>query len=119
MKNLHYFETKISLEKMENGIVKINKSKESNNITVTYLAQSPNFELLSNGLIEATYINHITGEPFVLSSILYYYIFKNAIKEINFENNILNPISTSSVDMSEINYNLVKIICRHWLKEVL
>ena len=118
--NIYGFETFYSYRKLTNGLLVIDYPKEDNKHKIEFMAAPPGFDLVSSALEEATFINHITGKPFIRTSILYRYIFLNVIKHVNFTDNFeMESFSTNCLDLSKINYNLVKIICKAWLKEVL
>ena len=117
---LYPFETKYSFEKKPNGLIVIDRPTENNCYTVKFLAHGPGFELVANLLEECTYINHITGKPFVVSSLLYRKIFTSAIVQVDFpDNNLLPGFKVDQADMTTQNYNMIKIICKYWFKEVL
>ena len=114
------FEEQYSYYKLENGLEKFDTPKEDNCHIVKFLAYGPSFQVVSNALEESTYINHITGEPFIRTSILYANIFRNAVVQIEFgEDENKQTIETKKVDLSTINYNLIKIVAKKWIKEVL
>jgi hypothetical protein len=117
---LYGFETFYSYKELPNGLIVIDKPKEDNKYIVQFLAHGPKFDLIASALEDATYINHITGKPFIRTSILYRYLFTHAIVQINFpDNELMKSITVKDVDINRINYNLVKIICEHWRKNVL
>jgi hypothetical protein len=114
------FETKFSYEKHVNGLVKIDNPKDDNSFTLKFLAKGPEFDIVSLALEESTYINHITGKPFIRSSVLYKQLFKEVVVDINFPDQLdLDSIDVASADLNKINYNLVKIIMKEWLKKVI
>jgi hypothetical protein len=100
--------------------VKIDTQKVDNIFTLKFLAKGPEFDIVSLALEESTYINHITGKPFIRSSVLYRQLFQTAVVDVDFPDNPnLNPIDVASSDLNKINYNLVKIIIKEWLKKVI
>lgn len=114
------FEENYSYEKKENGFEKFDSPTESNSHTLKFLAFGPSFDIVSKALEEATYINHITGEPFIRTSVLYKTIFTEAVIQIDFiEDENLQTIQVKSLDINDINYNLIKIVAKKWIKEVL
>lgn len=114
---LYGFELEFGYEKLSNGLIKFNNQKTHK---LKYLAKGPSFEIVSNALIESTYINHITGKPFVLTSVLYKIIFESTIIEVRFEENEdLVSFVTKNIDVKKENYNLIKLISKHWLKAVI
>jgi len=118
--DLFTFEAKYSYEQYENGLVKIDTQKVDNIFTLKFLAKGPEFDIVSLALEESTYINHITGKPFIRSSVLYRQLFQTAVVDVDFPDNPnLNPIDVASSDLNKINYNLVKIIIKEWLKKVI
>lgn len=118
--DIYGFETEYSFFVLPNGLHKFDYPKKDNSYKVLYLARTPSFDLVSRMLEEATYINHITGEPFVRTSLLYREIFTKAIVSVNFQDNdLLEEIDVSKADLSKINYNLVKIICKDYMRGVL
>jgi len=118
--DLFTFEVKYSYEQYENGLVKIDTQKENNIFTLVFLAKGPEFDVVSLALEESTYINHITGKPFIRSSVLYKQLFQSVIVDVDFPDNPnLDHIDVPSADLSKINYNLVKIIIKEWLKKVI
>jgi hypothetical protein len=120
MENIFGFELDYSFEELPNGLQKFDKPKENNCFKLKYLAKGPEFDLISTALEESTYINHITGKPFVRTSILYRQILKNIIISIDFpDNQELKSISINKTDLNTMNYTLVKMICKNWIKEVL
>ena len=114
------FEAFYSYEKKENGLIKISYPTEENSYRINFIALGPTFGIISNALIESTYANHITGEPFKVTSIFNKYIFENAIKEINFpDNEEMKSINVSKTNINNLDYNLIKIIVKAWRKESL
>ncbi len=111
------FEIKYGYIKNPNGIVKFVAPTNDNNHVLKYIARGPSFELISEALTESTYINHITGNPFVLTSLFYKMIFEKAIVEIMFDNNDIESFKVSS--SKNINYSLVKMVSKNWIKGVL
>lgn len=117
--DLFGFEFDCSIQQRENGLVVFGKSTDDNKHIVKFLATGPRFDIISKAFEDATYINHITGEPFVRTSILYKLLFSQAIKKIDFvDYESLDSIEVSKVDINNLNYNLVKLICKKWLGEV-
>jgi hypothetical protein len=118
--SLYGFETQFSYKKLENGLVIFDDPKDNNNYKLKFIATGPTFDIVSSALEESTYINHVTGSPFIRTSILYKMIFKNAIKQIEFpENEDLQSIDIKTADHSKMHYNLIKIVSKRWIKEVL
>lgn len=118
--DLFTFEAKYSYEQYENGLSKIDTQKENNIFKLVFLAKGPEFDVVSLALEESTYINHITGKPFIRSSVLYKQLFQSVIVDVDFPDNPnLDHIDVASADLSKINYNLVKIIIKEWLKKVI
>lgn len=117
--SLYPFELLFSYEQKENGLLLFDKPKEGNAHKLTYLAKGPSFEIVSNALQESTYINHITGKPFVISSILYQIVFTTAIHSITFEDEELDDIEISEVNFNTLNHNLIKMVAKDWIKDVL
>lgn len=115
--DLFGFEMEFGYEKMPNGVVKFSGTGEHK---LKYLAKGPTFEVVANALNDSTYINHITGQPFTLSSAFYKSIFQGAIVEVSFENiEDLQSFQVASMDFQKIHYNLIKIIVKDWVKKVL
>ncbi len=120
MNNIYGFELEYSFIEMPNGLQKFGPPKDDNLFKLKFLAKGPEFDLVSTALEEATYINHITGVPFIRTSILYRQILKNAIISIDFpDNKSLESIIMSKADLNSMNYSLAKMVCKHWLKGVL
>lgn len=120
LSQIYGFEVHYSYEKKENGLIKIDYPKNDNKYTINFLAYGPEFGIVSKALEDATYINHITGAPFIRTSILYAAVFEKAIIEINFiDNSELQTIKVSDCNLGTINYNLIKIIAKRWIQEVL
>jgi len=114
------FELQYSFVEHPNGLCIIDTPKEGNTHTLKYLAHGPSFDIVASALEEATYINHITGSPFVRTSILYRTIFPLAIINVEFPgNDKLNSIDVVNMNISQINYNLIRMICKQWLKDTL
>jgi hypothetical protein len=114
------FETKYSFEELENGFYKIDKPNSNNQYTIRFLAKGPSFGNVSTALEEATYINHITGNPFVRGSIFNRILFSMVVINVEFpDNEKLDSIDVSQCDMNSINYKLVDLICKEWRKTVL
>lgn len=117
---MYGFEFKYSYEKRANGLEIFGPAKDGNSYVLKYTAHGPEFNIVAASLEEATYINHLTGKPFVRTSILYREIFKKAIIYIEFpDNKELEPRHVEKIDLNKENYNLIKMICKHWIKEVL
>lgn len=112
-------EAEFSINKDDNGLCSIGAPKENNSHKLKFLAKGPMFSVVSSALEEATYINHITGEPFVRSSLLYRELFPRVIVNISFDNNEFENIDVSSTPIDVINFNLVKLVCKTWMKNVL
>jgi hypothetical protein len=109
-------------EERPNGLVKFSKSNQDNVNAkkMIIVAHGPEFQKVAKILEDSTFINHITGKPFLVSSILYRNIFKDMIVEISFPGNEkLHKKNISNIDISKENYNLIKIVSQHWMKEVL
>lgn len=108
---------------MKNNGVEVFKKANKEDVgakKIIFIARGPEFRIVAKMLEDATYINHITGKPFVVSSILYRNIFKNVIIEIDFPDNELIPKKKiSEINVDAENYNLIKIIAQHWYKEAL
>jgi hypothetical protein len=120
MDNMYGFEFKYSFEEMPNGLIKFATPTDHNSLTVKYLAKGPDFNTVSNALEEATFINHITGKPFIRTSVLYRQILLNAIVQIEFpDNEKINTIVIDSNSINSMNYTLAKMICKNWLRGVL
>jgi hypothetical protein len=52
--------------------------------------------------------------------VLYKQLFQSVIVDVDFTDNPnLDHIDVASADLSKINYNLVKIIIKEWLKKVI
>jgi|APCry1669189369_1035219.scaffolds.fasta_scaffold00268_13 hypothetical protein len=115
--SVHVFELEYSKKNLENGLTSYSNPEEGNRHILKYLALGPTFAIVSSALEESTYINHITGAPFVRTSIFYNQIFSKAIISIEFEDG--NTIDVKSADLGAINYNLVKMIVKSWTKDVL
>lgn len=114
------FELQYSFIEHPNGLCTIDTPREGNSYTLKYLALGPSFDLVASALEESTYINHITGAPFVRTSILYRTIFPLAIINVEFpDNDKLNSIDVAGTNINQINYNLIKMICKQWLKDTL
>jgi len=114
------FEEKYSYLKLENGIEKFDYPTPENTHIMKFLAYGPSFEIVSKALEESTYINHITGEPFIRSSMLYRSIFTDAIIQIDFmHQDKVQTIKVKEININEVNYNLIKIVAKKWIKDVL
>lgn len=114
------FELEYSYKRLPNGLEIFGKPTEDNRYVLKYVASGPEFGLIAPGLEESTFINHITGRPFVLTSILYRQIFMQAIKLIEFPDNPnLTTKKIAEISIDTENYNLVKMICKDWMKKVL
>ena len=114
------FETYYAYIEYDNGLISIDTPKLDNSYKLIFIAKGPSFDIVSNALEEATYINHITGQPFVVTSILYKKLFSNVVINVQFPNNDkLESIDISQVDMNKLHYNLIKIVMKEWLKKAL
>lgn len=111
------FEIKYGYTKSPNGLIKFINPTEENTHVLKYIARGPSFELISEALTESTYINHITGVPFILTSLFYKMIFEKAIVEISFDNDDIESFKVSS--SKNIHYSLVKMVSKNWIKGVL
>ena len=119
-KKVYAFEEKYAYKKLENGLVIFDYANDDNQYLLKFMAYGPTFDIISKALEESTYINHITGQPFIRTSILYQNIFTNAIIEVEFpDNEELEGFSVSQIDMRSLNYNIIKIISKRWLKDVI
>ena len=117
---LYTFEIKVSIEELPNELIKIDTPKENNSHVVKFLALPPKFDLISTALENATFINHINEQPFIVTSIFYRNIFTKAIRIIDFEDYPkISQIVVDKIQLSDVNYNLVKLICKEWHKNVL
>lgn len=111
---IYKWEMGYELIKYENNKIKIQKAPQSEK-RMTYFAHSADFDLIAPILEEATFINHITGEPILVNTIFYREVFTKIIKRIHFYNNELpSIIIDDNFDISTIDYNLVKMIVKHW-----
>ncbi len=120
MDNMYGFEFEYSFEEAPNGLIKFGAATDGNALTLKYLAKGPDFNTVSNALEEATFINHISGRPFIRTSVLYRQILLNAIVQIEFpDNEKLNTIVVDSNSISSMNYTMAKMICKNWLRGVL
>jgi len=120
MNSIYGFEFKYSFEELPNGLIKFGTAKDDNSFIAKYLAKGPDFNTVATCLEEATFINHITGKPFIRTSILYRQILLNAIIQIDFpDNDKLESINISKTDINTMHYNMAKMICKNWLKGVL
>jgi len=118
--DLFGFEFLCSIVKQENGLIVFGKAKEDNSHKVKFLALGPRFDIIAKAAEDSTYINHITGEPFMRSSIAYRLIFMQAIKKIDFiDDEDISSIIVSETDINSVNYNLVKLVCKTWLGDAL
>ena len=118
--SVYPFEVNYSFEKKVNGLIVFGDAKKDNDYKMKFLAYGPSFDMVAKGLEEATYINHITGEPFIRTSVLYRETFKTAIVQIEFpENQELETIVMKKADLNNLPYTLVQVVCKKWLKEVL
>lgn len=118
--SLYPFEANFSYNILPNGVINFDYPKQDNSHTLKFIAYGPTFELVSKGLEEATYINHITGNPFIRTSILYAEIFQKAIVQVEFPDvEELKTIVVKKTDLNSLHYNLIKIVCKQWLKDVL
>lgn len=114
------FELEYSYKKLPNGLEVFGHPTEENRYVLKYLASGPEFGLVASGLEDSTFMNHLTGKPFVLTSMLYRQIFTKAIKLIEFPDNPeLKTKNIAEISMDAENYNLVKMICKDWMKKVL
>jgi len=119
-KQIYGFDFKYSFEELPNGLIKFNTEKSNNSFTAKFLAKGPDFDIVSNALEEATFINHITGKPFIRTSVLYRQILLNAIIRVEFpDNEKLDAITIDNSAINSMNYNLAKLICKTWLRGVL
>jgi len=119
-KQIYGFEFEYSFEELPNGLIKFGIATQANSFTGKFIAKGPDFDIVSNALEEATFINHITGKPFIRTSVLYRQILLNAILRIEFpENDKLTPIIINSSEINSLNYNLAKLVCKKWLRGVL
>lgn len=116
---LYCFEIFISIKKLSNGMVIVDNPTDDNSHLVRFLAAPPKFDVVSCAFEDSTYMNNVTGSAFVRSSILYKNIFKNAIKIIDFVDLDIDQIKVEEVNFNDLNYNLVKMISKAWLKDVL
>lgn len=116
---LYCFETFISVRKLDNGIILADAPNDVNCHLVRFLALPPKFDIVSQALEESTYMNHVTGESFIRTSILYKNIFKYAIKIIDIVDSGVDQINVEQTNFGDLNYNLVKAVCKQWLKDVL
>lgn len=117
---IYGFEVEYGFEKLDNGLIVIKKPSKDNKYIIKYLALPPTFEILSNALNDSAYINHITGKPFALASVLYKHVFEHAIIEVQFvDNSEMESFKVGVTNISQLHYNLIKIIVQHWLKQVL
>jgi hypothetical protein len=120
MDNMYGFEFKYSFEELPNGLTKFGSPNDNSSLTLKYLAKGPDFSTVSNALEEATFINHITGKPFIRTSVLYRQILLNAIIQIEFpDNERLSTIVVDSNSINSMNYSLAKMVCKNWLRGVL
>ena len=118
--DLYEFETECSVLKLDNGLLIVDYPKENNKHKIHFHAKGPRFDIISEALEEATFINHITGKPFVRTSILYRNIFLSAINNLQFSEELnLDPIIINQVDINKLNYNLIKLVCKEWIKTVI
>lgn len=118
--SLYSFTAKYSYEKLPNGYEKISYATEDNSYTVNFLASGAEFGLIADALIESTFINHITGEPFNIMNIFNRYIFTHAIKVVDFPDNPeIKSFNVSDIDINNQNYNLIKIIIKAWRKDTI
>lgn len=118
--NMYPFEINYSYIKLPSGLVKIDNPQDGNCYTLKYTALGPEFELVSEILSNSSYINHITGEPFIVTSVLYREIIEKAIIYLNFDDNDdLESCDIKDIDINTLNYNLVKMISKNWIKSVL
>jgi len=119
-KDFYEFETKCSVTKLPNDLIIVDYPKKDNLYELKFLALGPRFDIVSEALEDSTFINHITGKPFVRTSILYRKIFMSAIHSVQFPENLnIQPIIVNQTDINSMNYNLIKIICKEWLKKVI
>ncbi len=116
---LYCFEVFVSVRKLDNGVVLIDAPSEENCHLVRFLALPPKFDIVSQVLEESTYMNHVTGEAFIRTSILYKNILKHAIKIIDVVDSDIDQINIEKTNFGDLNYNLVKAVCKKWLKDVL
>jgi hypothetical protein len=117
---MYGFEFKYSFEELPNGLMKFGSAKDNNSFTAKFLAKGPEFDTVSNALEEATFINHITGKPFIRTSILYRQIMLNAVVQVEFpDNEKVETIVINSSSINSMNYSMAKMICKTWLRGVL
>lgn len=117
---LYPFEINYSFTEHLNGLYVIDTPKKDNSFLIKFIAHGPGFDLVASALEEATFINHVTGKPFIRSSVLYSSIFKTAIVHVEFpDNDKLESFDVNKIDINSKHYNLIKIICKHWLQDVL
>ena len=86
--SVYPFEINYSYTKLPSGLIKIDSPTDDNCYKLKYTALGPEFELVSEILSNSSYINHITGEPFIVTSVLYREIIERASlngKEITFD----------------------------------
>lgn len=117
---LYPFEISVSIKELPNGLISIDYPKEGNNYKIKFLALAPKFDIVASSLENSTFINHINAQPFIVTSILYRNIFSKAIKVIDFvDYPKLNQIVVEKSSINNINYNLIKLVCKEWHKSVL
>jgi len=119
VEDLFGFTCEYDYKELSNGLYVISPAK-TQFLKIKYLAHRPMFGIIAPALEEATYINHVTGKPFVRTSSLYRELFCKAIVQIDFiDNDKLETIVTQSSDINMVDYNLVQLVCKHWLKQIL
>lgn len=118
--SVYPFEINYSYTKLPSGLIKIDSPTDDNCYKLKYTALGPEFELVSEILSNSSYINHITGEPFIVTSVLYREIIERAIVYLHFEDNDdIESCEIKDIDIGTLNYNLVKMISKNWIKSVL
>lgn len=98
-------------------IIIFNQPNDNTHIA-TIKAKNRDFATMSSIIDDATYINHVTGSPFLRTSILYHKIIKKFIEEIVLEDEdppvIYRPFENDDFTLS--HYILIKEIAKIWLK---
>lgn len=122
MESVYPFELYYHHEIKPNGIslFKSARKEDPGAKRMIFIARGAEFLKVAKILEDSTFMNHITGKGFLVTSILYRNIFKQMILEIDFpDNENLEKKIIAEINMDVENYNLIKIVSKHWYKEVL
>jgi hypothetical protein len=111
------FEIRINFYKIENEVLSKIKIDKNGDCLLVCDASKKDFKTMSTIIEEATIINSVNGKPFLRSKILCYQIMLNFIKSIRVvdnENEEYHTVNESTINNME--YDVVKTICKKWLE---